>query len=85
MARITITRALSVRRYEDHEFDTEDLTPEQVAALEEVGAEYRDANLSSDALRIVDELCDDHDAMWEDSDDILEVDERNVDFTLTGE
>lgn len=73
MAMITITRAMNVRRYEDFDLDMDDMTPEQLAAVEMLrDAEFlatTDATWAEmNAVKVLDQLVDEHDAMHEDYD-----------------
>lgn len=80
MAEIIITRAISVRRYEDFAIDTDGLTAEQITALELIG-DYGEIE-EEGTLKIIDEICDDQqgNAIYEDHEDNLEPSERSVDF-----
>lgn len=74
MARIKLTRAVNVRRYSDYVVDTDDLTPVQLAALEQVGDPG--GIESQDVLDTLDSICDNLDPEWEDYEDNLEWDQR---------
>ncbi|MGR6088979.1 hypothetical protein ACU4IU_00285 [Brevibacterium sp. CSND-B09] len=79
---ITITRAMNVRRYEDFELDTDDMTPEQLTAVEKLrGAELLESAdgtwAEMNAANVLNQLVDEHDAAHEDYD---AADEPSVTF-----